>query len=576
MLPFFLRSVARLRVFLTRRSVFPVGLSGTLLTLLIQQAPVRAAEEILASFGVIQASIPISSLENYVENGTIDRELRPYARYFEPEQLQELRRFLGTPLEVDRQAMTNLLYTAPGETLLKRVGAVVRTRRNNGFLALRAALVLSAWQNEAGLTPIDVLKRFPTDSLVIDVGEGLSIARDVEQLLNQSSEAIALVKTQFQSQLPSDITTLTPNPLMETGPYRWAKATSALPLQRRAFPVDIYLPERNEAAPIVVISHGLGSNIDSYRYLAEHLASHGLVVVVLEHQGSNAEHIEALLSGIADDVAEPEEFINRTSDISAVLDALEALAATDPALKNRLDFDHIGVAGQSFGGYTALALAGATFDFETLATYCPDGSSLDDDDAGHEGRDRSFNLSLILQCRALELADDPIFAEQNSLRDERIDAAIAINPIGSAIFGTNGFQQIDIPTMIMTGSADVVAPTLWEQLTPFSWLQTPDKYLLMLHRGTHFSTIGATEDDIPLPEVILGPTPEVAQQYVKAMSLGFFQTYLGQDTSLQATTEPSRTSALSFSPLSPVYVHAISQDSMPLSLIRELDAEFSD
>lgn len=549
----------------------PIGLGATLFTLLTQATPVMAAEEILASFGIVQASIPVASLETYVEEGIIDSELSPYTRYFEMEQLAELRRLLGTPLAVDRQAMTNLLYTAPGETLLKRVGEVVRTRRNNGFFALRSALVLSAWQNEAGLTPIDVLKRFPTDSLVIDVGEGLSIARDVEQLINQSSEAIALVKTQFEATLSTPSSPpLLENPLMEPGPYPWQQATAALPLERRAFPLNIYLPDRSNLAPIVVISHGLGSNLDSYRYLAEHLASHGMAVVTLEHEGSNAAHIEALMAGIADEVAEPEEFINRTSDITAVLDALEEAATLDPALKDRLDFEHIGVVGQSFGGYTALALAGATFDFEYLAAQCTD-----DLPSGGEGGDRNFNLSLILQCRALALEDDPVFADQNSLRDERIDAAIAINPIGSAIFGANGFQQIEIPTMIMTGSADVVAPTLWEQLTPFSWLQTPNKYLLMMHQGTHFSTIGTTEADVPLPDVILGPTPDIAQQYVRALSLAFFQTYLGQDASLQAVSDPQTVSP-QLMPLSSDYVHAISQDSMPLSLIRELDVGFLD
>ncbi|MEB3232842.1 MAG: alpha/beta fold hydrolase [Leptolyngbyaceae bacterium] len=549
----------------------PIGLGATLFTLLTQATPVMAAEEILASFGIVQASIPVASLETYVEEGIIDSELSPYTRYFEMEQLAELRRLLGTPLAVDRQAMTNLLYTAPGETLLKRVGEVVRTRRNNGFFALRSALVLSAWQNEAGLTPIDVLKRFPTDSLVIDVGEGLSIARDVEQLINQSSEAIALVKTQFEATLSTPSSPpLLENSLMEPGPYPWQQATAALPLERRAFPLNIYLPDRPNLAPIVVISHGLGSNLDSYRYLAEHLASHGMAVVTLEHEGSNAAHIEALMAGIADEVAEPEEFINRTSDITAVLDALEEAATLDPALKDRLDFEHIGVVGQSFGGYTALALAGATFDFEYLAAQCTD-----DLPSGGEGGDRNFNLSLILQCRALALEDDPVFADQNSLRDERIDAAIAINPIGSAIFGANGFQQIRIPTMIMTGSADVVAPTLWEQLTPFSWLQTPNKYLLMMHQGTHFSTIGTTEADVPLPDVILGPTPDIAQQYVRALSLAFFQTYLGQDASLQAVSDPQTVSP-QLMPLSSDYVHAISQDSMPLSLIRELDVGFLD
>ena len=47
----------------------------------------------------------------------------------------------------------------------------------------------------------------------------------------------------------------------------------------------------------------------------------------------------------------------------------------------------------------------------------------------------------------------------------------------------------------MTGSADIIAPTLWEQLYPFSWLQTSDKFLVTMHQGTHFSTIGTSDED---------------------------------------------------------------------------------
>ncbi|NET49466.1 MAG: alpha/beta fold hydrolase [Merismopedia sp. SIO2A8] len=516
--------------------------------------PGYAAEDLRVSFGPLQATIPIASIETYVQDGTIDSELAPYARYFDDEQLADIRELLGTPIEVDWVAMANFLYTDPGELLLKRVGTVIRTRKQNGYLALRAAIVLAASSGD-GLIPLEVLKHFPTNSLVVDAEEGLSIAREAEQILTRSADAIALIRAQFEADLAESPPSPLPiAPWTAPAPYNWAEVNSALPLQRRAFPLKIYLPERDDPASIVVISHGLGSNIESYRYLADYLASHGFAVVVPEHQGSNANHIDALLTGREDQVAQPDEFVNRALDITVILDELEHLARTEPQLLNRFDFEQIGVIGQSFGGYTALALAGATFQFEHLASRCPSPNSSDP-----VMGDRSFNLSLILQCRALDLQVHPVFRNNNALRDERVDAVIAINPIGSAIFGAEGFEQIDIPVMIMTGSADVVAPMLWEQLYPFSWLQTTDKFLLMMRFGTHFSTIGSTENDIVLPEAILGPVPNVAQQYVEAMSLAFFQTYIGDRSTAHQ--------------LSPTYVNHISQDRMPLSLIRQFDLE---
>ena len=43
----------------------------------------------------------------------------------------------------------------------------------------------------------------------------------------------------------------------------------------RQFEVDLYLPQNQSAAPVVIISHGWGSAKESFAWLAQHLASHG-------------------------------------------------------------------------------------------------------------------------------------------------------------------------------------------------------------------------------------------------------------------------------------------------------------
>lgn len=524
--------------------------------------PAMAAEEIRVTFGPIQSSIPVTSLKTYANDGILDDELTPYTRYITSEQLDELPGFLTTPVspEVDLVAMSYFLNSDPGEVLLKRIGNIVRPRQQNGYLALRAALVLAAADEDNGLTPLNIIEKFPTPILVIDFETGWEIVREVQDAINQSADAIAWIKEQFQAELAVNPSAPAPSPLYPpaTLPYDWQLASSSIILERRAFPVDLYLPERESPAPIVVISHGLGSNRYSYQYLAQHLAGHGFAVIVPEHQGSNAERIQALLTGQADQVAESAEFINRTQDIQLILDNLAQQAQTQSELIGRLDFETIGVVGQSFGGYTALALAGATLNFDHLDSMCPSTEQIE------TGRDRSLNLSLLLQCRALDLAATQTDSLQLSLKDERIDAVIAINPIGSAIFGPDGIDDIDIPVMMMTGSADIVAPTLWEQVYPFSWLQTPEKFLVTMHRGTHFSTIGMTADDIPIPEPILGPAPEMAQRYVKEISLAFFHTHL-------ASVPDDNVASLT-----PGYINQISQESMPLSIIPDFDLDSID
>ena len=312
--------------------------------------------------------------------------------------------------------------------------------------------------------------------------------------------------------------------------------------RNRTFPTDLYLPSLSTPRPLIVISHGLGSDRSSFAYLAQHLASYGFAVAVPEHPGSDASHLQALFQGTAARVTNPREFIDRPLDITYLLDELDRLSRSDPAFQGRLNLQNVGVIGQSFGGYTALALAGARLDFQQLQTDC-------------QALNNSLNLSLVLQCLALKLPEQP-----DNLVDSRIKAAIAIDPVDSSIMGQNGLSQIQIPTMIVAGSADTVAPALLEQIQPFTWLTTPDKYLVLIDGGTHFSTIAEPPNaTIPVPDSVIGLAPALARRYICALSVAFCQTYVAD--------QPA------YSPfLSAAYTNTISQNPLRLSLVRSLPA----
>ena len=98
--------------------------------------------------------------------------------------------------------------------------------------------------------------------------------------------------------------------------------------------------------------------------------------------------------------------------------------------------------------------------------------------------DNLFNLSLTLLCRALSLPQ-----RQYNPGDPRIKAAIAINPLDSRILGQAGLSQIKISLMMIAGSADILTPAFSEQIRPFTWLTTPNRYLILIQGGTHFSTL---------------------------------------------------------------------------------------
>lgn len=136
----------------------------------------------------------------------------------------------------------------------------------------------------------------------------------------------------------------------------------------RDVPAKIYLPKNGgKPLPVIVFSHGLGGSREGYEYLGRHWAGCGYVSVHLQHPGSDdsvwkgaapAERMQSLkgaslsLTNIA----------NRPKDVSFAIDQLSALQrdASSP-LHGRLDLDHIGVAGHSFGGFTTMAIAGQHF-----------------------------------------------------------------------------------------------------------------------------------------------------------------------------------------------------------------------
>ncbi|NJO52663.1 MAG: hypothetical protein HC840_28325, partial [Leptolyngbyaceae cyanobacterium RM2_2_4] len=296
------------------------------------------------------------------------------------------------------------------------------------------------------------------------------------------------------------------------------------------------------SVPVIIMSHGLGSDRTTYAYLGEHLASYGFAVAIPEHPGSNADQLRALIEGRASQVTEPAEFINRPLDVTYLLDELERLNQSDFAFQGRLDLRQVGVVGQSFGGYTALALAGAQINFQQLTEDCA-------------AEESTLNLSLLLQCRAEELV-----LPAADLRDERVAAIMAINPIGSIILGPAGFSEIDIPVMLVSGNADTIAPALLEQIRPFTWLTTPNKYLLMMRGSTHFSTIGTSEigsEIVTLPPEIIGPSPALARSYINAMSTAFFQLHLAKDTDYLRY-------------LGAAYAERISEPALPIDLVRFL------
>ncbi|MEZ4234575.1 MAG: hypothetical protein R3F59_00100 [Myxococcota bacterium] len=150
---------------------------------------------------------------------------------------------------------------------------------------------------------------------------------------------------------------------------------------------------------LVAFSHGYGGTRFQSTFLTEHLASHGWAVVAPDHTGNT----------VFDDTAPFDELVvRRPQDVQDAVDAAlgELAGCLDPAA------GYV-VAGHSFGGYTALALAGA-----------------------------------------------PVHAAAGTvdLGDPRVTAAVGLAPWDGFGAITDGTADIAVPTLIVTGARDETTP----------------------------------------------------------------------------------------------------------------------
>ena len=192
--------------------------------------------------------------------------------------------------------------------------------------------------------------------------------------------------------------------------------------RNRDVPVKIY----GESGPVVVFSHGIGENRDSYAYLGRALARHGFRAVHVTHAGTDRAVLERGYRHLYRAVKQKENWVNRPLDVSFVLDRLGAQEAA--------------IAGHSAGAFTAFALAGLRMTGGTLS-------------------------------------------------DPRIKAAVAMSmPRMEGVVAPGGYDAVAIPLLNVTGTCDtsIIYRTFpRHRRLPFEQTHAAHQYLVTLDRVNH-------------------------------------------------------------------------------------------
>ncbi len=501
-----------------------------------------AAERItfnLSPFG--RFNIQVDDLERFVNTREVSPELAYYLNRLPPQQVKKLPKLLSTPLEVNPLSISNFSNSTVGEAVIRNFGKGIRADANiNGLFALRGAIIAAAF-DDRGLTIMNLLRQFPSETVYID-------SEVIEQYIKRGSTLLknrAVLDRAFFNHAQKTSSKAQPElqRLQTQGTYTWNKRTFSYknPHRDRQGYFDLYQPKVKQPVPLIVISHGLASDRQTFAYLAEHFASYGFAVAVVEHDDISLNKFDRVLSG-TERFPEPNNLIDQPLDVKSVLDRLEQESATNPWLRNKLNLQEVGVLGQSIGGYTSLALAGGKLTADKTAEECQ----------SENYRDVLLDLSSLAKCTFDDLKDS-----HYQLRDPRIKAVVAINPLGK-IFGQEGMGAIKIPTMLISGTHDLVTPSVEEQLKPFTWLDRDlDKYLVLVKPGTHFSFLQEGLGVLPVPEGIVGPSPTSAYPGLKALSTAFFEAYLAHQQKYKNYLQSDR-------------LDLLTNDAFEFSLIRSL------
>lgn len=237
--------------------------------------------------------------------------------------------------------------------------------------------------------------------------------------------------------------------------------------------------------PVIIWSHGLGGSRDGAGFISRFIASHGYVVVHIQHPGTDSTLWEGK-PGHPWDVIRATHIprratLQRLRDVPFVLKQLPSLD-----IAPLMDMNRLGMSGHSFGGMTTQVMA---------------------------GQRRGYG------------------ARQYDLYEPRFKAGIVYSPVPFRDKRGHGpesfYGGIRIPLLIMTGTDDDSPLENFgfkDRMEVFEHSGGPEQHLLILDKGDHMVYNGSRG------KLEANPKRDVHEEIIKVLSLAYWDAYLKGDT----------------------------------------------
>ena len=460
----------------------------------------RAAEKVNIRFEEMTIPLTIeqlSKLEKYKEDST---ELSDWLKKNGLIKVFELSKFLKFPVFKEEGLNRNVLRSWIGRKILTELMTVIEIPNDNNGIEIFNTIE-NLLEDKKEVSTIDIIKALPSEEIYLDIDNLILIISYWKNELELQQELISklnnLEKTNQKSlkisenNFNSDI----------------IKINKKIFAPHRVEPLEIELwksNKENDDKELIVFMPGLGGEIDNFKWIGNKLTKRGWPIVFIDHRGSNSKAFIEILEGREVIPGSVDFFLYRIKDLDAVLKA-----------HNNGDFglvnDSYILMGHSLGALIALLYEGnkPTDQLEQRCEYALKDFAV-------------TNLSKLLQC---ELNEIQLPKRNNS---KKASAIIGFSSFGSLVWPKENSSGINVPTLLIGGTYDLITPLITEQFKVFSALNNPLNRFLIIEGASHFSPIRinnnyiGNNDVFKIKESFIGSNPIKFQD----LSLKYIVEYL--------------------------------------------------
>ena len=489
------------------------GVVCSLLFSLLSPWPSQAADRLELSIDDVVLPIAVQDLRAWVSSGDRKRtELSTWLQLLDAESREGVIRLLRAPVLTRRSFGQQLLRSWAAGPLLDAIGDLVRLTDGDPISSDAVLATLDELLKErSSVSTIDLLEALPGEQLRLDLDALLGAAARWRSQLERHQALMADLGQRQAHPLPASRSVPEDRAFAQT--VRW-------PVPHRPHPLRLQLwrPAGPKDARLwVVLMPGLGGSPDHLEWLAQRVADSGRSVALLDHPGSDAAAVQALLEG-------RQPFDGAAALQQRLLD-LDAVLRAQSQQRIPLPGDEVVLIGHSLGALTAFVATGLPSDPQVAQRCTQLLADLP-----------LTNLSRLLQC---ELVERKVLESSDLLVD--VAGVVGLNSLGGVIWPSAGTTPLGQPLLLLGGTLDLITPPLDEQIALLPALSRhPASQVVVIEGASHFSPIRVTgtsslkpEDDLfQLGEELVGVHPRRVQE-VMAEEITSFLDALGPSHSLR-------------------------------------------